>query len=298
MSCPETTILAFVEKEEQTLSNLSYFIAASAVVVTYDWALTFGEEVELIWDSKINSGQRKRWSFTTALFLGVRYIGISFAAYGCLKAILPSNSLTNKDCEIINSTLWFTGFVVDCMLDVIMITRLFAMHQQSRKVLILLVVILLAIMIPCGVIAAIQTRQISGAHGTILEDLILPGTHQCPIGASVPLTVEFWLLGTAWEVFTLCLALRSAIKRFRELQQPWRRWTIGDCFTDSTAIDTWIYGGVTRVFSLMQMFIVGPRLLLDIRRYHARRVADSNVETVMSMMVFHEHTQVLTSNDV
>jgi hypothetical protein len=45
-------------------------------------------------------------------------------------------------------------------MQVIMITRLFAMYQQSRKLLILLVVVLVAITIACGVIAAIQTRQL------------------------------------------------------------------------------------------------------------------------------------------
>ncbi|KAG2363602.1 hypothetical protein BDR07DRAFT_1403675 [Suillus spraguei] len=265
----------------------TYFIAASTVVV------------ELIW--------RQRWSFTTALFLGVRYIGILFAAY----VILPSISLTNKlifSGEIIDSALWCIGFVVNCMLDVITIARLFAMYQQSRKVLILLVVTFLAIAIACGVIAAIQIRQILG------DNLILPGTHQC-IGEGVPLTVEFWSLGTAWEVFTLCLALWSAIKHFRELQQPWKRWTIWDCFTvlikshvlyfarlahisneNSTTALPWIYGGAIRIFSNVQMFILGPRLLLDVRKYHARLVDDSDAGTVMSMMVFHEHVQVIGSD--
>jgi hypothetical protein len=67
--------------------------------------------------------------------------------------------------------------------------------------------------------------------GRITEDLIIPDTHQCIIGGNVPLTAETWLLNTAWEVLTLSLALWSAVKHFRELQQPWARWTIGDCFT-------------------------------------------------------------------
>jgi predicted RND superfamily exporter protein len=45
-------------------------------------------------------------------------------------------------------------------MQAIMITRLFAMYQQSRKLLILLVVVLVAITIACGLIAVIQTRQL------------------------------------------------------------------------------------------------------------------------------------------
>lgn len=210
------------------------------------------------------------------------------------------------------------------MLGVIMITRLFAMYQQSKKVLILLVVIFLAITITCGVITAIQTRYIS------VEDLIIPGSYcqpQCLIGGNVPLTAEYWLLGTAWEVLTLCLALWSAAKHFRELHQPWTRRTIGDCFTvlikshvlyfasfvavscfqlgylsptilDSTTVGTEIYGGVLQIFSLVQMFVLGPRLILDVRKYHAKLVADSDAAITTTTIVFLDRAQVSTSSDV
>lgn len=289
----------------------SYFIAASSVVVAYDWALTFGQEVEMVW--------RQRFSFTTVIFLSVRYIGILYAAVFVF-SISPSASMTNTGCEIINSALWCVIFVVNGMLGVIMITRLFAMYQQSRKLLIFLVVVLVAITIACGLIAAIQTRQL------LSENLILPG-NQCVMGGYVPLTAETWLLNTAWEVLTLCLALWSAIKQFRELRQPWTRWTTGGCFTvlikshvlyfasflvvscfqigylspaimDSTTVGTEIYGGVLQIFSLVQMFILGPRLIIDVRTYHAKLVADSDAGTVMATIVFQEHSQVSTSSDV
>ncbi|KAG2127624.1 uncharacterized protein EDB93DRAFT_1256908 [Suillus bovinus] len=56
-----------------TQSNLGYIFAVAAFVgVVYDWALTFGQEVELVW--------MQRWSLMTFLYLGVRYLGILFAA--------------------------------------------------------------------------------------------------------------------------------------------------------------------------------------------------------------------------
>ena len=39
-----------------------------------------------------------------------------------------------------------------------------------------------------------------------------------------------WVLGTAWEILTLCLAVWIAVKHFRELQGPPTRWTVGDSF--------------------------------------------------------------------
>ncbi|KAG1787070.1 uncharacterized protein HD556DRAFT_1411143 [Suillus plorans] len=41
--------------------------------MTYDWALTFGQEVELVW--------RQPWSLMTVMYLSVRYLGILSAAY-------------------------------------------------------------------------------------------------------------------------------------------------------------------------------------------------------------------------
>jgi hypothetical protein len=38
-----------------------------------------------------------------------------------------------------------------------------------------------------------------------------------------------WILGTAWEILTLCIAVWAAVQHFRELQRP--GWAVGDCFT-------------------------------------------------------------------
>src|SRR5258708_495688 len=40
-----------------------------------------------------------------------------------------------------------------------------------------------------------------------------------------------WVLGTAWEIFALCLAVWIAVKHFREAQRPSTGSTFEDCFT-------------------------------------------------------------------
>ncbi|KAG1887779.1 hypothetical protein F4604DRAFT_1177917 [Suillus subluteus] len=54
----------------------SYFVVAASVGVMYDWALAFGQEVELIW--------RQRWSLMTFFYLSVRYAGIGYAVMNIL----------------------------------------------------------------------------------------------------------------------------------------------------------------------------------------------------------------------
>ncbi|KAG1840715.1 hypothetical protein DFJ58DRAFT_88131 [Suillus subalutaceus] len=113
-------------------------------------------------------------------------------------------------------------------MQVIMIARLHAMYQRSRKVLIFLVVIFLPIRIANVVMVALQTMQMSG------EEYVLSGTYQCIFtygGDSVFLNSMTWILSTVWEVVALCLAVWIAVKQFRELRQHSTRGVIGDCYT-------------------------------------------------------------------
>ncbi|KAG1796252.1 uncharacterized protein HD556DRAFT_1360204, partial [Suillus plorans] len=51
----------------------SYFAVAACAAVIYDWVLTFGQEVELVWG--------RRWSLMTVLYIIARYLGIGFVMY-------------------------------------------------------------------------------------------------------------------------------------------------------------------------------------------------------------------------
>jgi len=102
------------------------------------------------------------------------------------------------------------------------------MYQQSRKILTILTALCLAIQITCIVIAVIQNKHVSA------EELTLSGIDICGYlndGDVVFLTSITWVLGTAWEVFTLSLAIWIAVKHFRELHRPTTGWAVGDCFT-------------------------------------------------------------------
>lgn len=66
--------------------NFSYYTVASSAAVIYDWALTIGQESELIW--------RHHWSLMTVLYISVRYIGIVYVVINMLQ-ILPTVSLTD-----------------------------------------------------------------------------------------------------------------------------------------------------------------------------------------------------------
>ncbi|KAG1775264.1 hypothetical protein EV702DRAFT_453665 [Suillus placidus] len=185
----------------------SYFAVVVCVGIMYDWVLTFGQEVELIW--------RQRWSLMTFLYLGVRYVGIAYVVIVMLVDV-PTISTTDAVSRIVYTAVYWTADVVDVILGVIMITRLHAMYQRSRKVLIYLVVIFVAIRIANAVIAATITMHVAG------EEFILSGTYQCMVaypGDLLLLVSISWILAAVWEVIALCLAVWIAVKHFRELRQ-------------------------------------------------------------------------------
>jgi hypothetical protein len=59
-----------------------------------------------------------------------------------------------------------------------------------------------------------------------------------------------------------------------------------------------ILDGVLTILLVVQMFVLGPRLILSVREYHAKVVAESDAETSMSSIVFQERVHVPTSSTV
>ncbi|KAG1771182.1 hypothetical protein EV702DRAFT_658103 [Suillus placidus] len=215
--------------------------------------------------------------------------------------------------------------VVFPMLRVIVITRLHAMYQQSRKMLIFLVVIFLADTIFNVVVSVMSTRHTSG------EEYILSGNYVCTTtyGENIILLDSItWILGTAWEVLVLFLAVWVAVKHFRELRQHSTGGVIEDCFTvlikshvfyflsfvavscfnlmilspaisvNPNVLGVDYYYGTLQVLTVVQMFVLGPRLILGIRDYTAKLVTDSDAATAMTSIAFQERVHISTGGGV
>ncbi|KAG2369039.1 hypothetical protein BDR07DRAFT_1389394 [Suillus spraguei] len=298
------------------ISFFSYWMVAASVVVVYDWVLTIGQEIELIW------GQH--WSLMTVLYLVIRYIGLPYTMYRT--ASMPMVSLTDAVSSIVYLTVNGTSVAVTAMLGVIMIARLHAMYHSSRMMLIFLVITFLAVNIACGVITII------GLKGTVAVELILFGIHMCRDafeGDAEPLAIAIWTLNTVWEILALCLSVWIAVKHFLDLRRfnASGRSAMGDCFkvlvkshvlyfasfagvscmqllllspelVNSISMRADTLYGACQILYRVQLFVLGPRLILSIRDYHAKLVANSDAETNMDSIVFQERVHVPTSSTV
>ncbi|KAG1865455.1 hypothetical protein DFJ58DRAFT_864495 [Suillus subalutaceus] len=253
----------------------------------------------------------------------------------------PPLQLTVAPCRHVSwivFVIWDWAYAVAfAMLEVIMIARLHAMYQRSRKILILLVVTFLAFNLFNGMVMVMETVQGSG------EELILSGTYQCTVVyAEDTLLLDgiAWILVTVWEVFALCLAVWIAGKHFREMRQHSAGGIVGDCFRvlmkthmfyfasfvavcclsliDSSSVCQSVTDPYMRpqfiisigpilspgmvvssqILQVVQMVVLGPRLILGVREYHAKLVADSDAATGMTSIAFQERVHISTGNGV
>jgi preprotein translocase subunit SecG len=130
-------------------------------------------------------------------------------------------------------------------MQVIMIARLHAMYQRSRKILFCLVVIFLGVTIACGVLIGEMSSRVLGGKllysmkdfnslDLIPEELVLSGTYECDDtieGNAELLIAETWILVTVWEVLALSLAVWIVVKHFHELRRSSTGLTVRDGFT-------------------------------------------------------------------
>ncbi|KAG2086605.1 uncharacterized protein F5147DRAFT_76766 [Suillus discolor] len=293
--------------------------------------LTLEREIELIWVSgrvpyqgerqqiTMNSRQRQRWSLMTVLYMVIRYIGLPYTVISVLP-YMPMVSLTDAVSDITKYAISGTNVVVPVMLGVIIIARLYSMYQGSRAMLIFLVIVFLTVTITCGVNVAIMLKD------TAAEELILSGTHMCAFEYDRDAQLLYsivWMLYTAWEGLALCLSIWTVVKHFHYLRRLGTSTgsTVGDCFRvliqshvlyfvsftcvsclqllsfpEPVPMGVPTPRSVSQIFFHVQMFVLGPRLILSVRQYHAELVANFDDEISMNSIILQERVHIQTSS--
>ncbi|KAG2362050.1 hypothetical protein BDR07DRAFT_1609717 [Suillus spraguei] len=286
----------------------NYFIVASSTVVVYDWVLTFAQEFDLVW--------RRRWSFLTVLYVCVRCVGVLYSVV-YIVANLPV-SFTDAGTILYFMQIWIP-VVVNAMLGVIMMIRIRAMYEGSKKMLIFLGIVLLTCTVASGVMTGIGNVKASA------EEVVLSGNRMC-LSTGSKLNQELFVPTLVWEIIAIFLAARIVIKHIHELQQSQTGSTIEDYYTvlirshvpyfigfaavtcfnlgtlsptvATTTVGSGIYYGIFQIAQFVQMFVLGPRLILSIREYHAELVANSDAGTAITTIGFLEQRHVSTNDSV
>ncbi|KAG2749843.1 hypothetical protein P692DRAFT_201788528 [Suillus brevipes Sb2] len=73
---------------------------------------------------------------------------------------------------------------------------------------------------------------------------------------------------------------------------------LGGGGANSNSIGVLVSSGVLQILAVVQMFVLGPRLILSVREYHAKVVAGSDADASMNSIVFQEQVHISTSSIV
>ena len=68
----------------------------------------------------------------------------------------------------------------------------------------------------------------------------------------------------------------------------------------TTSVGGEAYNGISQISLVMQMYVLGPRLILSIRQYNAKVVPVANSEEAITMasITFQVHSQMSTDHGV
>ena len=59
-----------------------------------------------------------------------------------------------------------------------------------------------------------------------------------------------------------------------------------------------VYYASLQIATVVQLFVLGPRLILGVREYHAKLVANSDADASLNSIVFEERVHISTGSGV
>ncbi|KAG1850923.1 hypothetical protein F4604DRAFT_1959292 [Suillus subluteus] len=197
---------------EESLYALNWNNSISVAVITlisYEYMLQFEKEVTYVW--------QRQWSVMTYLYLAVRYFGIFLAMFGaCWGGLFYIPEAVSYGMFLL---MQWSYSVYYCLAEVVLIWRLYAIYNQSKLLLYVLLGLFLpiiAIYIAMDIFLWSRPSAISVQEITITPDIKYCTTvfHIGPmpaIYASIPVI--------CFDIFLVILAIIVLAKHLRERKE-------------------------------------------------------------------------------
>jgi len=106
--------------------EVTYVVASSIVVLLYDLTLTFEREVRLVWKAP--------WNLAKGLFLFLRYFFPICVILIIVVPLRPTNDV-RTNCLIFSAIFTITTTLSKCVVDLLMLIRVYAIWNRSAKIL-------------------------------------------------------------------------------------------------------------------------------------------------------------------
>ncbi|KAI0640949.1 hypothetical protein C8Q79DRAFT_920383 [Trametes meyenii] len=242
--------------------SVSHSAVACATLITWDVLITFSEEVDFIW--------RRKWTATTYMYIMARYI-----PWMVLLALLPVSvngstglKFTSGQCDAWQFVQGILMQVTITTVDVILITRVYALYRRSLILLQILVGLFAAeFAFLCYVLVSSNPRIVH-------ED-------ECFVTSSPTFFKYYWIVSLLFETLLFALTIYKFVKA---VHHGWGKSSVMQRFvTDGT----WAYAliflvmlvnmllyeyahsafaGICYTWLVVVLSFAGSRLILNPRR--------------------------------
>jgi len=262
---------------------------AIIITVVYDYVLTLSEEVEHIW--------MQPWTLVTALFIVVRYVGL----YNLIVTELIGSSFLpgpSQLCGIMYITRQWSFLLFVGAADCAMILRVWAMYNQSRLVLITLLlffsVMVILTAVDCIIMTTMTLKNIWMAY---VETIQILDTSFCSFQLYSP-SVDVWAQGLVATIpqmvhgALLCtLVIIHFVKQSIQMYRVSLRWELNKYVNlmvkqgiiyffvafslyiiSLLNITTEAESIITSILACVPMVTLTPRFIISIRKLYAHDV--------------------------
>ncbi|KAL1938449.1 hypothetical protein VTO73DRAFT_11689 [Trametes versicolor] len=259
------------ELEYTNARDLSYSEVACVTVLTWDVLVMLSEEVELIW--------KRAWTPAKTMYLIARYIPW-FVQLALLSINVNGSTgleFTDGQCAAWQVVQGVLLQVIVTTVDVILITRVYALYSRSRVLLGILGSLFVAeVTFLCYVLAVVTPR--------------LTYDDECYVTSSPAIFQYYWIVSLLFETVLFALTMLRFCAAVRE------GWGRGPVLRRFVSDGTWAYAlvfatmlvnmmlykyvrstltGICYTWLLVVLSIAGSRLVLNPRRASAGRSATS-----------------------
>jgi len=206
---------------QATLELLQMNDYVSVVIVTaviYDYVLVFSREIDYVW--------HRPWTWVSTIFVLVRYLGLSFAIIGALGGSTFVPGPVNMCTAIYLVSSWeFIIFLAAA--DLVMILRVYAMWNQSKRILYILLFIYVSQVIVSFVRKGIYDNPNTYLSVTVVQitiDVAFCNVSTVSNNATLQLLWVITALRMVLGVMFLILAVISTLRESVAMYKATKQW--------------------------------------------------------------------------
>lgn len=179
---------------------VTYFDVAGVAMFLYDYFLTIGMEVDLVWSSK--------WGFMKVLYLLQRYLPFVDAAILCFLHQF-SRTINPSTCSVVEKLRGYLIITGICLSELILTLRAWAVWRRDGRLGTALSILFVATAVTSYVIQSLFLR------GLQFTDRPYPEFEGCFITGSNRMVYINWVILMIYEAVILVLMVIPGVKTYR-----------------------------------------------------------------------------------